>query len=98
MHATIRRWTGASQLIDEMARRSQDVETVISSSEGFVSYHAVRSGDALVSITICQDKTGTDESTRLASQWVRDNLPAGSMTGVTPEIMDGEAFMNFGTA
>ena len=98
MHATIRRWTGASQLIDEMARRSQEVETVISSSPGFVSYHAVRSGDTLVSITICQDKAGTDESTRLAGQWVRDNLPTGSTAGLTPEITDGDAFMNFGTA
>jgi hypothetical protein len=95
MHATIRRWTGASKLIDEMERRSQDVENIISSSPGFVAYYGVRSGDTLISITLCQDKAGTDESTRLAGQWVRENLPDEVTAGLTPEVMDGNAFMSF---
>ena len=97
MHATVRRWNGSSKLIDEMARRADEVERVLSSSPGFVAYHAVRSGDTLISITICQDKAGTDESTRLAGEWVRANLPAEAVAGLTPEIIDGEAFINFGS-
>jgi hypothetical protein len=96
MHATIRRWNGASALINAMESRLPEVETLISSSPGFVSYHAVRSGDSLVTITVCQDKAGTDESTRMAAQWVRENLPADALVGLTPEISDGEAFANFG--
>ena len=95
MHATIRRWKGSSSLIDEMARRTDDVERVLSSSPGFVAYHAVRSGDTLISITICQDKAGTDESTRLAAEWIRANLPPGAVARLTPEIDEGEAFINF---
>ncbi len=95
MHATIRRWNGAAKLIDEMARRTGDVERVISASPGFVAYHAVRSGDTLISITVCQDTAGTDESTRLAAEWVRSNLPADVVAGLTPEIVDGDAFVNF---
>lgn len=96
MHATIRRWNGASALINAMETRLPEVQTLISSSPGFVGYHAVRSGDTLVTITVCQDKAGTDESTRLAAQWVRDNLPADAIAGLKPEISEGDAFVNLG--
>lgn len=95
MHATIRRWNGASKLIAEMERRTQEVENVVSSTPGFVAYHAVRSGDTLISITVCQDKNGTDETTRRAAQWVRDNLPEEALAGLSPDVTDGEEFIAF---
>ena len=95
MHATIRRWNGASKLIAEMERRAQEVEDIISSTPGFVAYQAVTSGDTLISITVCQDKNGTDETTRRAAQWVRDNLPAEAVAGLSPEVTDGEEFVSF---
>ena len=97
MHATIRRWNGASKLIAEMERRAQEVEDVISSTPGFVAYHAVKSGDTLISITVCQDKNGTDETTRRSAQWVRENLPAEASAGLSPEVIEGEEFFNFQT-
>lgn len=95
MHATIRRWNGASKLIAEIERRTQEVEDIVSSTPGFIAYHAVRSGDTLISITVCQDKNGTDEANRRASAWVRQNLPEETLAGFTPEITDGEEFLNF---
>jgi|SRR5690242_19407515 len=95
MHATIRRWNGAATLIAEIERRTQEVESIISSTPGFVAYHAVKSGNTLVSVTVCQDKAGTDETTRRAAQWVRDTLPADAVAGLTPEIIEGEEFVSF---
>ena len=95
MHATIRRWNGASKLIAEIERRTQEVEDIVSSTPGFIAYHAVRSGDTLISITVCQDKNGTDEANRRASAWVRENLPEETRAGFTPEITEGEEFLNF---
>lgn len=95
MHATIRRWNSASQLIAEMERRTQEVETIISSAPGFVAYHAVKSGDTLISVTVCQDKAGADEVNRRAAQWVRDNIPSATTTGLTPEITEGDEFLTF---
>ena len=97
MHATIRRWNGASKLIAEMERRAQEVENIISSTPGFVAYHAVKSGDTLISITVCQDKNGTDETTRRSAQWVRENFPADVVAGLSPEVTDGEEFFSFQT-
>jgi len=95
MHNTIRRWNGASALIAEIERRPQEVEDIISSTPGFVAYHAVKSGDTLISVTVCQDKAGTDETTRRAAEWVRKNVPADALTGLTPEITEGEEFLAF---
>jgi hypothetical protein len=97
MYATIRRWKGASTLIAEIERRTQEVENIISSTPGFVAYHAVKSGDTLVSVTVCQDKAGTDETTRRAAEWVRANVPTDALTGLTPEITEGEEFLTFHT-
>jgi hypothetical protein len=93
MHAVIRRYTGAATLMAEMDRRPEDIERVIAAVPGFMAYHAVRAGDTLVTVSICRDREGTEETTRRAAQWVRDNLPAGSLGA--PEITDGEAFLNF---
>jgi len=94
MYAVIRQWTGASELIDAMDSRRGEVEQLISGVPGFVAYHAVRAGDGLTSVTLCQDKAGTDESTRVAGQWVRENLPA--VTLAAPRISEGEVFVSFG--
>jgi len=95
MHATIRRWKDATKLIAEIERRAQEVETIVSSTPGFVAYQAVKSGDTLISITVCQDKNGTDEVNRRSAQWVRDNFPNETAAGFTPEITDGEEFLPF---
>jgi hypothetical protein len=93
MYAVIRRYTGAAPLIEALDRTPQEVERLMSGAPGFVAYHAVRAGDTLVTVSICQDRAGTDETTRQAALWVRDNLPAGSVGA--PEITEGEAFLNF---
>jgi hypothetical protein len=37
-------------MIAEIERRTQEVENIISSTPGFVAYHAVKSGDTLISL------------------------------------------------
>jgi hypothetical protein len=93
MHAVIRRYTAATPLIDAMQSRSAEVQQLISTVPGFVAYHAVRSGDTVVTISICRDADGTAETTRRAAGWVRDNLPAGAIA--PPEITTGDTFIDF---
>jgi hypothetical protein len=95
MYAVVRRYSGASALFDELARREQDVRDVIQGVSGFVAYYLVRSGDGGASITVCQDQAGTSESTRRAAEWIRQNLP--NTAGGTPEVTEGEVVFNFGS-
>jgi len=46
-----------------------------------------------VTVSLCRDRAGTDETTRRAAQWVRDTLPAGAVGA--PEITEGDAFLDF---
>jgi hypothetical protein len=64
MHAVIRTYTGsgATELFDRIVAARDEVQSLIQGVQGFVSYTLVRTGDGGVTITVCQDKAGTDES------------------------------------
>ena len=55
MHAVVRRYRGASALNDLLAERAQDVERLLSDVPGFVAYYAIRAGDELATVTVCDD-------------------------------------------
>jgi hypothetical protein len=95
MYAVVRRYPGASQLFDELARRQADVEAVIRGVPGFVAYTLLRAGDGGgATVTVCEDQAGAEESTRRAAAWVRENVPAAA--GSPPEVTAGEVLYHFG--
>jgi len=86
MYAVVRSYSGegASELFDLLAQREEDVKKLISGVPGFVSYVAFRAeaggeedwgpGGSGMTVTVCQDKAGADESTRRAAEWVEENV------------------------
>ena len=64
MHAVVRSYSGqgASELFEQLEQRNEEVKDLIGGVPGFVSYTAFRSSEGGVTVTVCQDKTGTDES------------------------------------
>jgi len=94
MHAVIRAYSGkgAKELFDVLEKRKADVESVMRSVKGFVSYTLARSANGGYSVTVCQDKAGADESVQKAKDWVAKN--AGD-TGVgAPNVSDGTVLMH----
>ena len=83
MHAVIRTYSGAGakQLFDVLEQRKADVEAVIGKVPGLISYSLLRSGDGGVSVTVCNDKAGADESLKVARDWIQKNAPN---TGARP--------------
>ncbi len=49
------------------------MERIIRGVPGFVAYSALKTDDGGVTVTVCQDKAGTDESLRAAAAWVKEN-------------------------
>jgi len=83
---------GARELFDLLGQRQDDVKDLIGGVPGFVSYAAFRSGDGGMTVTVCQDKAGTDESSRRAAEWVKENVS----TDVTPPtITEGSTVLDF---
>jgi hypothetical protein len=94
MYVVVRTYSGqgASELFDLLGQREDDVKELISGVPGFVSYAAVRDGDGGVTVTVCDDKEGTDESSRRAAEWVKENV---SGTADPPAITEGDAVLQF---
>ncbi|MDQ6810872.1 MAG: hypothetical protein M3Z95_03100 [Actinomycetota bacterium] len=94
MYVVVRSYSGqgASELFDLLGQREEDVKNLISGVPGFVSYVAFRSGDGGMTVTVCQDKDGTDESSRRAAGWVKENV---STTANPPAVTEGSTILNF---
>jgi hypothetical protein len=78
MYVVVRSYTGqgATELFDLLAQREGDVRELIGGVPGFVTYAAFRTDDGGMTVTVCEDKTGTDESSRRAAAWVAENATA----------------------
>jgi hypothetical protein len=94
MYAVVRSYSGqgASELFDQLEQRNDEVNDLIGGVPGFVSYTAIRSSEGGVTVTVCQDKSGTDESSRRAAEWVKENL--GASAGA-PAITEGSTVVYF---
>jgi hypothetical protein len=95
MYAVIRRFRGESRFVDELERHQADLQLLLKHVPGFISYYFLRPSDGGgASITICQDQTGTTESTRLTADWVRQNYPDATASSPT-EVTEGRVLFNF---
>ena len=93
MHAVVRTYSGkgAKELFDVLEKRKTDVEKIIRSVKGFVSYSLIRTADGGVAVTVCNDKAGTDESLQKARDFVNETA---SNTGVgTPAVSEGSIIL-----
>jgi hypothetical protein len=93
MYTVVRQYSAAGELGDLLAARSDEVRDLIGGVQGFVAYYTARDGDRLMSITVCDDRAGAEESNRVAAAWVKENLPNSSMGA--PTVGQGEVFINF---
>jgi restriction endonuclease Mrr len=93
MHAVVRNYsgTGAKELIDLLEARKGEVESLIRSVTGFVAYSLIRTSDGGISVTVCQDKAGTDESLQLAKNWIQEN--AADLDTSAPTVSEGSVIV-----
>jgi hypothetical protein len=83
--------SAAKQLFDQLEQRKAEVEAVIRSVPGLVSYSLVRTGDGGLSVTVCQDKAGTDASARVAREWIQKNVFIAGLSA--PSVSEGSVLV-----
>ena len=88
MYATVRSYAGSGSLVDALVENGSAVRDLISGISGFRAYYLLRADDAAVSVSVYDDQAGTDESNRVAAEWIRDNLPDLSIS--PPHVSAGE--------
>jgi hypothetical protein len=94
METVVRTYSGkgAKELMDVLEKHKTDVEKLIRSAKGFVSYTLARTGDGGFSVTVCHDKAGVDESVRIARDWITKN--AGSTGAAAPKVSEGSVIVH----
>ncbi len=94
MHAVVRTYSGqgARALFDMLEERKAEVESLSRSVLGFQAYTLLRTEDGGVTVTVCYDKTGTDESLQRARNWIAENAPD---LGVNPpSVSEGPVLLH----
>jgi hypothetical protein len=93
MHAVVRTYTGkgAKELMDVLERNNAEVERLIRAVQGFLSFSLVRTASGGFSVSVFQDKAGTDESVRVAREWIAKN--AANLGAAPPAISEGTVIL-----
>jgi hypothetical protein len=96
MHATVRRYEGVDQSrTDELTKKVE--ETLLprlSNLPGFEGYYLIEAGNGnMSSIGLFDTSAHADESTRVASNWVREEKLETALPN-PPKITDGEVIVH----
>lgn len=97
MHAMVRTYSGkgANELTNLLIKRKSEVEKLMGDVAGLVSYDIVQTQDGCITMTVCDDKKGTDRSLAVAKDWLKAN--AGE-TGVgAPMVTEGKVLLHLGS-
>lgn len=88
MFASIRKYNQAPTLADELAKRQDEIKAALAPIAGFHAFYLVKTGDGAISMTVCENRTGAEESNRVAATWLKDKLPTFATR--PPEVWTGE--------
>ena len=85
---------GAKELFTLLEERKAEIEKLLRSTKGFVSYTLARSSesDGGLSMTVCQDKAGTEDSVRVAKEWISKN--AANISAAAPKVSAGSIIIH----
>jgi hypothetical protein len=95
MHATIRRYEGIDRArTDELTKRvGETLIPRLSKVDGFRGYYLIEAGDGVMSsVDFFETLEQADESTRLASNWVRDEKLDTALPN-PPKVTGGEVIV-----
>src|SRR5918995_4465381 len=90
MHAVIRRYQEDPGSVDEVTRGiNEGFLPIIKDASGFQAYYVVDAGEGrLETVSVFEDRKGAEESTRMASVYISENM--ASLLPDSPEVLQGE--------
>lgn len=92
MHPVVRNYSGAGakQLFDVLERQKAEVEAT-RKVPGLLSYTLPRCGDGGMSVTVCNDKAGVDETVKVAREWIMKNT--SNIQASLPAVTEGSVII-----
>lgn len=98
MHVTVRRYQEVRGGLDDALRRhfTEGFIPIIQKASGFIAYYALDPGDGgLVTISVFGNAAQAEESTRMAADYIRENL--ADRFSAPPEVTSGEVVAHAGS-
>jgi hypothetical protein len=92
MFASIRKYSGRPLLADELLKRQNEIKSVLEPVSGFRGYYLIKTGDGTISMTVCDNRAGVEESDRVESTWLKDKLP--TFATPAPQVTTGEVLFH----
>jgi hypothetical protein len=94
MHAATRIYQVDPGSVDEFRRGvNEGFLPIIKDVYGFQAYYAIDAGGGrMATVSVFDDQAGAEESTRMAADWIRQNM--ASLVPNPPEVLEGEVFAN----
>jgi len=94
MFATIRVYSGSSELADALIENAGEVKRLISEIDGFKAYYLVRTADGgAASVSVYEDQAGATASDQAARSWIGENLP--DLNVAPPQVSAGDVVIDF---
>ncbi len=90
MYVVVRRYKAKPGAVEEIARQAREgFMPLVKEVPGFVAHYGINVGNNVVlTISIFQDQAGTEQSSRLAAQWIEQHI--ASLYEGPPQITAGE--------
>ena len=90
MHTAIRQYQVDPGSVDEITRGvNEGLLPLIKGVSGFQAYYALDAGGGrIASVSVFEDRAGAEESSRVAADWIRQNM--ASLFPDPPEVLEGE--------
>ncbi len=85
---------GSTELFSLLEKNKADIEKTMRTVKGFESYTLARhsDGEGGLSMTVCQDKAGTEESASVAKEWISRN--AANISVDAPKVSAGSVIIH----
>ena len=94
MHVAMRQYQVDPGSVDEITRGvNEGLLPIIKDVDGYQAYYAVDAGGGrIASVSVFEDRAGAEESTRLAADYIRQNM--ASLFPNPPEVLEGEVVVH----
>jgi len=89
MHGVLRHYTVDAKNVNEIVRRvAAEGLTFLKTIPGFLSWGLMDAGHGhMITYSVYEAKTGTDESTKKAAAWIKENI--ASLIPSPPQVVEG---------
>ena len=95
MDASVRRYRGmAPGAVDQVRQRRHEFEPLLRQVSGFRAWYMIGADDGMITVTLCDDRMGAEESVRVAGDYIGRNIP--DLIPNPPDVSSGEVAAQIG--